>query len=227
MSENGVQKLSRTRKKNLHRSRSLCTDVKMTKEFPSSHSQCSGVKMTQENISLRYGSVMENSHSDGDNTMYEVTELLLASNWKLEKKVRYLEAELRSLKVENRTGCDYCCAQEVAKKVSVTSEGMRRNCDYLDKELYVKQSFERGRNAQSKKPFAKACWKQDLELDSMQGNISKSCIQLENKTCTEDKSQNSSKLKACQFCGTIHIWGIERCPAYGNMCNMCWKDNHF
>ena len=78
------------------------------------------------------------SHLDDDDTMYEVTELLLDANRNLQKKVSYLEAELRSLKLEDRNGCDHCCAQKVATKVSVASGRMRRNCNYLDKDCFGK-----------------------------------------------------------------------------------------
>ena len=34
------------------------------------------------------------------------------------------------------------------------------------------------------------------------------------------------KLKRCQFCATVHLWGAERCPAFGTICENCWKPNH-
>ena len=32
--------------------------------------------------------------------------------------------------------------------------------------------------------------------------------------------------KQCKYCGTIHKWGSEHCPAYGKTCRNCGKQNH-
>lgn len=42
------------------------------------------------------------------------------------------------------------------------------------------------------------------------------------------KNKKSSKFSytECQYCGTKHKWGKDRCPAYGHTCNICQKDNH-
>ena len=35
------------------------------------------------------------------------------------------------------------------------------------------------------------------------------------------------KHKNYQFCGKSHIWGKERCSAYGHKCTICLKHGHF
>ena len=40
------------------------------------------------------------------------------------------------------------------------------------------------------------------------------------------KRIRKKNLKACQFCGGIHRWGKDRCPAFGNKCRVCLKMNH-
>ena len=41
-----------------------------------------------------------------------------------------------------------------------------------------------------------------------------------------EKRIKKKNLKACQFCGGIHRWGKDRCPAFGNKCKVCLKMNH-
>ena len=36
-----------------------------------------------------------------------------------------------------------------------------------------------------------------------------------------------SKNRRCQFCGISHIWGKDRCSAYGHRCKVCLKHGHF
>ena len=45
----------------------------------------------------------------------------------------------------------------------------------------------------------------------------------------EKKASKFSKnmLKKCQFCATVHIWGADRCPAFGKTCGRCLMRNHF
>ena len=40
------------------------------------------------------------------------------------------------------------------------------------------------------------------------------------------KGIKKKNLRACQFCGGIHRWGKDRCPAFGNKCQVCLKMNH-
>ncbi|XP_045166313.2 uncharacterized protein LOC123529833 [Mercenaria mercenaria] len=42
----------------------------------------------------------------------------------------------------------------------------------------------------------------------------------------ENIKQHSSKLK-CKYCGKLHPWRKDLCPAYGKKCIKCGKFNHF
>ena len=40
-------------------------------------------------------------------------------------------------------------------------------------------------------------------------------------------SDTSSTPKECKFCGTVHVWGRKKCPAYGKKCSKCKRFNHY
>ena len=40
------------------------------------------------------------------------------------------------------------------------------------------------------------------------------------------KERTAKHWKPCKYCGGIHKWGAENCPAYGKVCNNCGKENH-
>ena len=43
-----------------------------------------------------------------------------------------------------------------------------------------------------------------------------------------DRVSNEKDIrKYCKFCGSSHIWGRNRCPAYGKTCSSCGGKNHF
>ena len=34
-------------------------------------------------------------------------------------------------------------------------------------------------------------------------------------------------MKDCKYCSKMHKWNMEKCPAYGKICDKCSKRNHF
>ena len=40
-------------------------------------------------------------------------------------------------------------------------------------------------------------------------------------------SKTKNEIKSCKFCGTSHVWGRDKCPAYGKTCSNCKGKNHF
>ena len=160
---------------------------------------------------------VEHSHLEGD-PMYEITKFVLAATSKLQKKVRYLEAELK-MQLENcqcMTDASQGKAQRKFRNAMVNSQGGKRykaetdsgKCEDSNLRLktyadVVKREFRVAQNVE--KRYSKNDFKD---------------VRSRSNTCNEDKSQNSSKLKTCKFCGTVHVWGKERCAAYGNKCSI-------
>ena len=56
-------------------------------------------------------------------------------------------------------------------------------------------------------------------------------VMQEQKTIENDsfavKKENKFPLRICCFCGRRHIFGRDKCPAYGKTCNKCKGKNHF
>jgi len=42
-----------------------------------------------------------------------------------------------------------------------------------------------------------------------------------------DKVSNEIKPGKCKFCGLVHVWKKDKCPAYGKKCDKCGGLNHF
>ena len=36
-----------------------------------------------------------------------------------------------------------------------------------------------------------------------------------------------NEVRSCKFCGSSHVWGRDKCPAFGKTCSNCQEKNHF